>query len=343
LARKKSKGSKKSRAKKDGAKKAPATAAKKAKKPAKKAPATAAKKPATIPGDQPEPKRLDADSGAPGAPDPELIDLDDVGDDIGALIAAAAAVDEPITLDLDDSLEDAESRDGLIAEALALVEGADEGAPSNEMDASATSADADADDRPLIGAEALLALSEIRAEGVASKPAELVLDLGEETTPEERDRLLAAALAHAEMQEAVYRVPLEQRRSRRIKSGIAAAIFFLAAVAAVNPPDILVPAPPPLLSEEDRATGVLVALTLQAQQVEAFRAANGRLPRSIDEIEQAVPGVRYVLSTGRLYQLVAYGPDGEPVVYDSSAPRPEFERLWRTWATTSDETAGGLR
>ena len=174
-------------------------------------------------------------------------------------------------------------------------------------------------------------------------PDELVLDLGDATTAEERDRLLAAALAHAEMQEAIYRVPTEERRSRRIKSTIAAGIFLIAALMAVNPPGLLVPEPPPLLAEEDRGLGTLVALTLQAQQVEAFRVANGRLPRSIAELEGGIPGIRFVRSSNRLYQLIAYTPDGEPVVYDSGSPGPDFERLWRTWATTADENAGGLR
>ena len=308
-------------------------------------------------------------------------DLGNPAEDLDALIAAAAEEPPPVAIDIEDDLDDAEARRRLIEEAVAFAEAEERGvppdaeatrddlqhadadprpapsteaqpAPSTEAGDDPASADEDVDPvdgapteegRPRIGAEALLALSEIHAEGLASIPGELVLDLGEASTPEERDRLLAAALAHAEMQEAIYRVPTEELRSRRIKTGIAAALTLAAALTAWNPPGLLVPAPPPALSETDRADGVLVALTLQAQQIEAFRAANGRLPRSLAEVESPIPDVRFVRSSNRLYQLLGYDAAGEPVVFDSEAPAPAFERLWRSWSTTSGERRGGLR
>lgn len=186
---------------------------------------------------------------------------------------------------------------------------------------------AEGDETPLIGRDALIALGQFRDEGVATVPEELVLDLGEATSPEERDRLLAAALAHVEMQEAIYRVPTESPTGRRWKGLIAAAIFVLAVFLAALPPDLFVPAAPQALSDADRLRGIRTALLVQAEQIEAFRVREERLPASLAEVETALPGIRFVRSGNRLYQLVAYTPDGDAIVYDSAAPDPAFQEI----------------
>ena len=190
----------------------------------------------------------------------------------------------------------------------------------------------ESEDAPLIKPDALAALREFRREGVATLPDELVLDLGDATTPEERDRLLAAALAHVEMQDAIYRVPLESEASRRWKGVIAAALFVMATILAGLPPAFLVPDPPPPLTATERAGSIQMSLLMQAEQIEAFRARTGRLPSSIAEVETAVPGVRFVRSSNRLYQLIVYTPDGDAVVYDSASPDPSFAQAEEVWA-----------
>jgi hypothetical protein len=158
------------------------------------------------------------------------------------------------------------------------------------------------------------------------------LDLGPTSTPEARARLLAEALAHADMQEARYRVPTESRRLGRIKGGIALAIFLLAGILVLAPPRFVSPEAPVGIADADRVSGVITALLLQAEQVDAFRVRERRLPLSLDELGVAVPGVRYVRSSNRLYQLIAYAPTGRAVVYDSAAPAPAFgeaEVAWR--------------
>ncbi|MDX1495237.1 MAG: hypothetical protein R3253_14315 [Longimicrobiales bacterium] len=180
---------------------------------------------------------------------------------------------------------------------------------------------------PLIGPDALVALSEFREEGVATVPEELILDLGDTTSPDERDRLLAAALAHVEMQDAIYRVPLESGTSRRWKGLLAAALFVMALFVAGLPPAFLVPDGPAPLTTAERTRGIRQALLLQAQQIEAFQATADRLPRTLAEVETALPGIRFVRSSNRLYQLIAYAPTGEAVVYDSAAPDPAFAEV----------------
>jgi len=156
-------------------------------------------------------------------------------------------------------------------------------------------------------------------------------DLGPETTPEERDRLLAEALAHAAMQDARYRVPVETRHVARVKGVVALALFVLAGSLAVAPPALVRPTPPATPEAADLREGVAGALLLQAKQIEAFRARTLRLPATLDEVDARLPDIRYVRSSGRLYQLVGYTPTGEAVVYDSSAPASDFTRLEARW------------
>jgi hypothetical protein len=154
------------------------------------------------------------------------------------------------------------------------------------------------------------------------------LDLfGDVSTPEARARLLAQALAHAEHKEARYRVPLaDTRRAARWKSFGAAVMLVLAGGVAVAPPAWVQPEPPTVLSAAARARGIHLALLLQAQQIEAYRVRTQRLPGSLDDLPVALAGIRYTMS-GRTYQLVAFTPDGGPIVYDAANPAPTFRAL----------------
>lgn len=70
--------------------------------------------------------------------------------------------------------------------------------------------------------------------------------------------------------------------------------------------------------------GLRTVLYLQAQQIEAYRLREGHLPDSLGEVPARFAGIRYVRSNSRVYQLVGHGPDGSPVVYDSTRPDPIF-------------------
>ena len=152
-----------------------------------------------------------------------------------------------------------------------------------------------------------------------------------ESTPEHRARLLAATVAHAEMQEARYRVPTERRQASRLKGVAALMVFVLAGSLAIAPPDIVVPDAPVEPTSTEMRRGVVAALALQAQQIEAFRTREGRIPREMTELAVILPGIRYVWSSNRLYQLVAYGPDGEAVIYDSASPAEAFRSVTALW------------
>lgn len=155
--------------------------------------------------------------------------------------------------------------------------------------------------------------------------------VGPPSTAEDRARLLAAASAYAEMQDARYRVPTDSRQVARLKAWIALTGLVVAGLLAIAPPELVSPEPPSTLTEADRLHGLYVGLLLQAQQVEAFRTRESRLPDSLAEVAARVPGVRFVKSGNRVYQLIAYTRDGRAIVYDSAAPASEFEPIERAW------------
>ena len=51
----------------------------------------------------------------------------------------------------------------------------------------------------------------------------------------------------------------------------------------------------------------------------------------LTELPAQLPGVRFVKSGNRAYQLIGYEVDGNAIIYDSSNPAPQFERLVPSW------------
>lgn len=143
------------------------------------------------------------------------------------------------------------------------------------------------------------------------------------SSQEERDRLIAEALAHAEARDQLYRPPTEIVPSGRWRSALGLVLLVLSGVLAVAPPSWLRGPPRPSVSDQERALGVRVALELQAEQIEAYRYRNQRLPTGLAQLPAALPGIRFVRSDDRLYQLVAYGPDRRPVVLESIRSGPD--------------------
>lgn len=149
---------------------------------------------------------------------------------------------------------------------------------------------------------------------------------------DDRQRLLSETLAHVEAQEAHYRLPMEpERRQPLWKTGMAFALFLLAGCFAIHPPAVLRGPRPPAPTVAEQEQGVRAVLYLQAEQVEAFRIAKGRLPASLSEVEVRMPGVEYVRSNSRTYQLVARRPGGGTIVYDSAVPSPDFADVAASW------------
>lgn len=289
----------------------------------------------------------------PSVDDEEIttISIDDGGDeDVEALIAQAlelgddseagglpAEVEAP-PMDSDASAGTETTPEGETTpevEEITEPETAPE-APTKPETVADTEADAAVTHRatqPTLTPAAAAALRALRTEGMGQRAAEVILDLGDEGTPEERDRVLQAALAHVEMQDAVYRVPTTTGRNRRIGAALTTLVLAAALWVAIAPPRLLVPPAPPTITAVDRRDGVHAALWLQAQQVEAFRVENGRLPRSLEEVRGGFPDLRYVRSTTRQYQLVAHDPDGRAIMYDSASPNPVFETVAARFTT----------
>ena len=152
------------------------------------------------------------------------------------------------------------------------------------------------------------------------------------SSPEDRGRLLGEAIAQTEAQEALYRNPWpESPGTGKWKGPLALMVLMLAAYIGLAPPPWLAGAPPPQVSSAELGRGVVAALQMQARQIEVFLARHGRLPRSLDEVPVRIPGVRFVRSNSRVYQLVAARPNGQALVYDSAKPGQEFEDVENGW------------
>ncbi|MDP2955257.1 MAG: hypothetical protein Q8N53_02450 [Longimicrobiales bacterium] len=154
---------------------------------------------------------------------------------------------------------------------------------------------------------------------------------------EDRDRILAEALAHAEAQDFQYKVlpPSEPVRGRW-KTPVAVAIFVLAAWIGFLPPGWLAGRDAPRPTTGDRDRGLRAAVFLQAQQVEAFRLREGRLPTHLSELPAQFADLVLVRSNNRVYQIRGRRFDGVLVVYDSSRPSPAFAAAaaWRVAGST---------
>lgn len=142
---------------------------------------------------------------------------------------------------------------------------------------------------------------------------------------EDRERLLAEALAHAEALEKQYKViPADLRPGGRWKAPVAAVVFALAVAVAVFPPAWVAGAPAPTPTEGELSRGLRAAVLLQAQQVEAFRVRHGRLPEALADLPSPLPGMTFVRTNNRVFQIRGVAEDGTVVVYDSAAPSPAF-------------------
>jgi hypothetical protein len=150
---------------------------------------------------------------------------------------------------------------------------------------------------------------------------------------EERARLLAETMAHATAQDAEYRrIPMDPGRRTSVWKGLTSTALVMAALLLLlAPPGWLTGPPLPSLTPLDLERGLRAVLFLQAEEIEAFHFREGRLPRSLGELDRPFPGLRYVRSNNRVYQLVALRPDGTVLVYDSAHPTPQARGLARRW------------
>ena len=113
-------------------------------------------------------------------------------------------------------------------------------------------------------------------------------------------------------------------RSRFLPSYVAAGLVFaLCAWAWIAPPAWLVPRPVAAPSREYREASARVALALNAQRIEAFRASHGHLPRTKQEVGIASDQIVYERTDSLTFEL-ASKVDGQPVTYKSTQPRDRY-------------------
>ena len=143
---------------------------------------------------------------------------------------------------------------------------------------------------------------------------------------EDRERLLAEALAHAEAQDAHYRVLSADEPERgRWKAPVAALLLVLALWVALAPPRWMAGAEAPFPTDGERDKGLRTAIWMQARQVEVFRLREGRLPEHLSELPVQMPGLTLVRSNNRVFQIRGRLADGELLVFDSAQPSPAFD------------------
>ncbi len=149
---------------------------------------------------------------------------------------------------------------------------------------------------------------------------------------EERERLVAEVAAIAETKDIQFqRLPPGPTKRGGWKMPVALVLFLLAVSVAAFPPRWLAGEATPSPTSDELQRGLRAALYLQAEQVEVFRSREGRLPRALDEVSVRIPGIRFVRSNSRVYQLVGFLTDGDPVVYDSARPTDEFDAVAAGW------------
>ena len=104
---------------------------------------------------------------------------------------------------------------------------------------------------------------------------------------------------------------------------VATLVVALCAWAWIAPPAWLVPKRVAAPSREYREASARVALALNAQRIEAYRASNGRLPSSKQEVGILSDQISYD-QTGRLTFELSSRVDGQPVTYKSTQPRDRY-------------------
>ena len=93
------------------------------------------------------------------------------------------------------------------------------------------------------------------------------------------------------------------RRKKTTRMTVMGITLAIALVLAFAPPAWIQPAPQPTPTPAEQEASARFAIFLQAQQIEQFRATRGRLPATLEEAGQAVPGVQYLVNSGTTYQL----------------------------------------
>jgi hypothetical protein len=93
------------------------------------------------------------------------------------------------------------------------------------------------------------------------------------------------------------------QRKKTTRMTILGLALAIALVLAFAPPAWILPPPQPRPTAAEREASIRFSIFLQAQQIEHFRGSRGRLPATLEEAGQPLPGVAYLVNSGSTYQL----------------------------------------
>lgn len=95
------------------------------------------------------------------------------------------------------------------------------------------------------------------------------------------------------------------RRRKFRRAAILGGALAVSAYLSLNPPTWLRPEPVPPPTPAERSAGDRFAIYLQAQRIESFRNKTGRLPSTLADAGEAMPGIRYELLSDGSYALTS--------------------------------------
>jgi hypothetical protein len=93
------------------------------------------------------------------------------------------------------------------------------------------------------------------------------------------------------------------RRRQLVRPVTLTIIMLVLTFLAITPPAWILPPPVPAPTAAERNASIRFAIYLQAQQLERFRGARGRLPTDMTEVGEPLPGIRYDLASPTTYIL----------------------------------------
>ncbi|MDX1674329.1 MAG: hypothetical protein R3314_05935 [Longimicrobiales bacterium] len=117
-----------------------------------------------------------------------------------------------------------------------------------------------------------------------------------------------------------------ERQKRREQRGPYWPVAVLAVITAwlwLFPPGFLRLEPPPPQPIEQEEAALRFTMYVQAQRIKTFREETGRLPETLDEAGEPLPGMQYTRLHQELYQLTG-ATDRITLTYRSDLPLDEF-------------------
>lgn len=127
----------------------------------------------------------------------------------------------------------------------------------------------------------------------------------------------------AERAKALEEAEREKRKQGRQRYWPVAVLAVITAWLWLFPPAFLRLEPPPPQPVEQEEAALRFTVYVQAQRIRAFHQETGRLPETLDEAGEPLPGMQYTRLHEDLYQLTG-ATDRVTLTYRSDLPLDEF-------------------